>query len=257
MLIGVVCSDPRMQQVCDNLRKDFSVYPIHKDTNFMLIPQLDCLVFSVKGVDVDGNVKIEDEVVHIPSVFWKSQGKNLIVYTGIKTSVMQKLHAHVIYYMEDEGVVEANAILTAEGVLFELIRCTCKSMYTLCVDVVGYGCCGKAIYNMLKNLHVTVRVVRREPCKEHDFISLGEWDDCSDIIINTSIGPSINKQHLAKWKTKPIVLDIATPDVLPLDEFATRGICCKKIGNLPGMYACITAGNIIADFIRGNICCER
>lgn len=34
MKIGVVCSDERMMQVADNLKKDYVVYRIQEDTDF-------------------------------------------------------------------------------------------------------------------------------------------------------------------------------------------------------------------------------
>ena len=35
MKIGVVCSDERMMQVADNLKKDYVVYRIQEDTDFL------------------------------------------------------------------------------------------------------------------------------------------------------------------------------------------------------------------------------
>ena len=58
MKIGVVCSDERMMQVADNLKKDYVVYRIQEDTDFLTLPQLDAFVLPVKGMNEEHNVQM-------------------------------------------------------------------------------------------------------------------------------------------------------------------------------------------------------
>ena len=141
--------------------------------------------------------------------------------------------------MKDKTVIDENAILTAEGVLSEMLEATNKSIYSTKIDIVGYGHCGKAIYQMLKNLQVDVRVIRRNAQKQDDFISYQDWKKCGDIIVHTAI------------------LDISTPCFFDESFLKSNGIIYKRVGNLPGRFACISAGNIIANYVRRKVSVER
>ena len=143
--------------------------------------------------------------------------------------------------------------MTAEGVLNELISCICKSIYDIQVDIVGYGHCGQVIYDMLKNLHVRVRIIRRDCKKEGDFLPVRDWETCGDVIIHTATGVMIAPSRMRSWKNKPVIIDISTPDLIDLKAAHEEGITVIKAGNLPGRFACISAGNIIAECIRGKL----
>lgn len=256
--VAVVCSDSRMVQVYDNLSKDFNVMKIDKDTDFLTLPMLDAIVFPVRGIDSYGYLNMEDKACHIPSQFWEIQKNDICIFCGMKNDYFERLSIRKYYYMEDQEVKHENAILTAEGVLNELIGCSDSSIYDVKVDVIGYGNCGKVIYEMLRNLHVDVRVVRRTCCRQKaNFIELKDWKQCGDIIINTSIQKVMDKERMQKWGNQPIIIDIATPDVIDKKAAQELGIRVLRAGNLPGRFACITAGNIIACYIRGILKNER
>lgn len=253
MKIGVICSDARMIQVADNLAADHQIIRIQEDTDFLALPQLDALVLPIKGMNDEHQVQLWDAYVHIPSCFWQIQGKGLCLFQGLPNAASRKLGLAVDYYMQAEKVIEQNAILTAEGVLNELIGHTCKSLYALSIDVVGYGHCGKAIYEMLKNLHAKVRVIRRQCEKQGDFCPIVQWEECGDVIIYTAPTNLITNTQLKTWKKQPLILDIATPVIFSEEECKQLNLNYHKISNLPGRYACISAGNIIAEHIRGKL----
>ena len=127
MNIGVLCSDHRMYQVKNNLSKDFEVISIDTSTDWLTLPQLDALVLPVQGMDKEANVLIQGKNMHIPSRFWHIQGKEVKLFSGrdMKTPLCQ---FPLYCYMKDETVIDENAILTAEGVLFEILRATNKSI---------------------------------------------------------------------------------------------------------------------------------
>ena len=184
----------------------------------------------------------------------KKMKENVIVFSGLYDAEL-KNHFHQIYfYMQEEVVIQENAILTAEGILNEILSCSARSIYDLKVDIVGYGYCGKAIYEMLKHLQMEVRVIRRSCQQEGDFLPLAKWVQPNDIIIHTAVGEVLNKERMQRWRTYPIIFDIATPQVIDLDYAKQKGIQVKKMKNIPAKYASITAGNIIYRFIRGKLC---
>ena len=61
----------------------------------------------------------------------------------------------------------------------------------------------------------------------------------------------IAPSRMRSWKNKPVIIDISTPDLIDLKAAHEEGITVIKAGNLPGRFACISAGNIIAECIRG------
>lgn len=252
--IAVICCDDRMVQVRDNLLKDFctlGIVDLHDLEQYK--EEIDVLVLPVKGVDNNGVIHSEK----MSSEFWQSLKQDIKIFCGMRNTFLDALPYTVDYYMEDKEVIHDNAILTAEGVLNELIGCCPRSIYDICVDIIGYGNCGKVIYNMLNNLHVNARVIRRDCIEEGDFIKLENWIDCGDVIINTSIQKVMDGERMHAWKKKPIIIDIATPDVIETHCAKQLGIQVIKAGNLPGRYASISAGNIIAEYIRGQLNHER
>lgn len=246
----VLCGDDRMLQVCDNLSKEYHVVgacDVHALT--ICSEDMDVLVLPVKGADEMGHV----QGFEIERTFWENLAPSVKVFSGMRTTFLEDIPQRKHYYMEDEGVINDNAILTAEGVLNELIGCCARSIYDVTIDVIGYGHCGKVIYEILRNLQLCVRVIRRD-CKEDVvFKKIEHWNDCGDIIINTSIQNVMDEKRMIRWTKKPVIIDIATPDVIDVKCAQRLGIHVIKAGNLPGRFASISAGNIIAEYIRGKL----
>lgn len=252
MITAVVCSDDRMLFVYKKLHMYGNVLMIDGDTDLLALPHLDALILPVKGIDADGYINFKQTKVHVPSMFWTIQ-KDVLLFCGIPCEYVQRLSQEKDYYLLDHHVIEENAILTAEGVLHLLITSVSKSLYDIQVDVIGYGNCGKAIYRMLKNLDVNVHVIRRE-CKEDAvFHQLSNWDQCGDVIVHTSIQKVIDEARMKRWKKKPLIIDIATPDVVDIIAAKQLDIRYIKAGNLPGRFCAESAGRIIADYVRGKL----
>ncbi|MEG0469516.1 MAG: hypothetical protein RR562_06360 [Longicatena sp.] len=250
MKIAVICSDDRMIQIYDNLSKSFCVMDVYNVNDLETCKrEIDVLVLPVKGVDKEGKIAC----IRQKDEFWSELKESVLIFCGLRNEFLEKLPYRTYYYMEDQGVIRDNAILTAEGVLNELIGCCARSIYDIQVDVIGYGNCGKVIYDILHNLHVNTRVIRRTCEKQEDFIEVNEYTTCGDVIINTSIGDVLNRERMQQWTKRPVIIDIVTPDVIDMDAARELGICIIKAGNLPGRFASVTAGNIIAEFIRGKL----
>lgn len=255
MRIAVVCRDMRMRYAAEVMNSWADVYLVETAADMLQLPLLDALVLPVGGMDAQGNIAMQDGSLHIPASFWHIQGKRLRVYSGT-TQKAKECHADITCYMQDEQLIDQNALLTAEGVLYELIGCTAKSIYALQVDIVGYGHCGKAIYQLLKNLHIAVRVIRRQADTRADMLATAAWEQCGDVIIYTALGQLIDEAMLKRWQKHPIILDIATPKLFDEALLQRYGIKYKRLPGLPGRFASRSGGMLIADHVRRKLCAE-
>lgn len=253
MKIAIVSSDNRLQQVYKNLSMDFKTVLIDETTDFNAIVDIDVLVFPVKGCDALGYLSFGEKQIKIPSLFWTQLDPNARIITGMRNQFLDKQKQPKLYYMEDKNVVRENALLTTEGILALLIEHTKRSIFELKIDIIGYGNCGKSIYEVFRNLGLQVRVLRRECKHTKEFCPLANWMQCGDVIINTSVQCVIDKERIHTWEKKPLIIDIATPDVIDTRTAKEVGITVLKAGNLPGRFASESAGDIIADFVRGKL----
>ncbi|MEG2506633.1 MAG: hypothetical protein RR986_04980 [Longicatena sp.] len=257
MNIGIICSDERMIQVADNLSNDDTIIKIDQDSDFLALPMMDAIIFPIHGISEFGYLKYKDKEVHVPRLFWDMMDKQTILFCGIKNKFLETLPQTKHYYLEDLVVIHENALLTAEGILNEIIGCNCKSIYKQRIDVVGYGNCGKTIVDVLRNLQVDVRVIRRECDQTQLFIDLMHWNQCGDIIVNTSPSLKLNADNISSWSIKPVIIDIVTPPCMSQDTANKLGIKIIRAQNLPGRFACISAGNIIANYVRRKLKNEK
>lgn len=247
MIVGVICSDDRMIQVADKLSANNVVYKIFSEEDIKYFKQIHVLVLPVHGMNLDYQVKMWKSYMTLPKSFFN---ETTIVFQGIMENKNPIIKSRVFYYLEDESVKTKNAILTAEGVLKELIQHTCKSIYDVSIDLVGYGACGKAIVKMLNDLGVNVRVIRRNCNESKVFCSVDCWKICGDVIINTAPDKIVNVERLKSWNKVPLILDISNFDLFSEKDLEHSHINYYKLSNLPGYFSPISAGNIIADYIR-------
>lgn len=151
-------------------------------------------------------------------------------------------------FMEDEAVLEENAIATAEGVIAELVRLSPYNIQEAKIIVTGYGHCGKAIAMRLRALgaRVTVLARRREVRKEAkadgfyaaDFAFGPEEAMGAAMLVNTVPAPVVTKTIIQELPRDACILDIASK------PGGTDFACAKEYGirtgfalGLPGKYA--------------------
>lgn len=251
--IAIVNCDQRMQAVYFALAHDYEMIALNEFTAFDRFDGADALVLPVKGLTASGNLSSEGKDLTFPSGFWQKM-REAEIFTGIRQPFLNGF-PHVHYYMEDPQLRAHNAVYTAEGVLYLLMDHTGKSIKDLEVDVIGYGLCGREIVSWLNDLHIPTRIVRRACAGEAHCISAEAYrhEECGDVIINTAIGPLIDRELIQRWKKKPLIIDIATPDVIDYGAALTHGIRVIKAGNLPAQVAYESAGRRIADYVRGNL----
>ena len=123
--------------------------------------------------------------------------------------------------------------------------------------MIGYGVCGKEIVRWLRALGIPYRIVRRSCEKSDTLISVEEYRKtaCNEVIINTSISKVIDRELLERWSQKPLIIDIATPDVIDYAAALSMGVRVIKAGNLPEMIAYESSGKCISEFVRGKLHC--
>lgn len=253
MKLAIVNSDQRMQEVYFNLSKDHEVILINEFTDFDRFQGADAFILPVKGLTSTGSLYTGGKELALPASFWEVL-HDVPIFTGIEQAYLKDF-PNVYYYMQDKEVQRQNAVYTAEGTLFLLIDNTGRCIQDLLVDVIGYGMCGREIVKWLKALQVKHRIVRRS-CEETDeVISVAHYRQipCGDVVINTSISPVFDHELLCSYQHKPLIIDIATPDVIDYDTALKRGIRVIKAGNLPNMVAYESAGRLIATYVRGKL----
>lgn len=253
MKIAVVNGDRRMQEVYFQLAHDFEIILINEFTDFQKINDVDALVLPIKGLTATGSLYVSGKELQIPSSFWQ-RVHDLPIFIGIRQDFL-KGFPNVYYYMEDEHIKAQNAVYTAEGTLYLMMDHTAKSIKDIRVDVIGYGVCGKEIVKWLHDLHIPYRIIRRECEEDAVFITTTHYRtmQCYDVIINTSIGKVIDRDLLQHWKSKPLIIDIATPDVIDYAAALQLGIQVIKAGNLPEMIAYESSGKCISEYVRGKL----
>lgn len=153
----------------------------------------------------------------------------------------------VHYYMRIEKVVKQNAKLTAAGILAFLLNLEMNFMEWN-VDVIGYGHCGKAIYELLSAMGVNVRVIRREKnefanCTIYEYKKMKK----GNIVINTS--PSNPFETDEFWGDTLYLMDISSEKCFPK---AWENDVMKVIypGSLPDQYAPFSSAALIAQYVR-------
>lgn len=166
-------------------------------------------------------------------------------------------------YAKSEAFQSRNALPTAEGavsILMERISCTVSG---LPVAITGYGRVAKALAQLLHAMGARVTIGARKPmalaeaaCEGYGILRLtGEKSVISlcegqAAIFNTVPHWLFNKEVLKSMGKDTLLIDLASaPGGVDVDAASGLGIPVIWALALPGKYAPITAGQIIADTI--------
>lgn len=256
MNVAIVKTDQRMKHICRYLCPIFHTLSLDMNIDPSMINEIDVLVLPMNGLDNNGRFP-DSFPINFNNEFWQMLRKETIIFYGTKHVFLEQLPQKKYYYLENEDVVKQNSILTAEGVLYLLMKHTNESLKDLNVDIIGYGNCGSEIYEMLTNLNVNCRVIRRAESKRTNFITIQEYlhTKSNKIIINTAPINCISNEYLKKNKQCKCMIDIASGNTIDLNYANELGIDAIKAGNLPVTIAPKSAGKILADFIKGVLLC--
>lgn len=168
----------------------------------------------------------------------------------------------VFDYLKWDRVTEANAKLTAKGILKEAEALKSIEPEDKCL-VTGFGFCGKAIARELKQkADVTVMVRRKEVSEEivscgYSYINMAEKNDFAGeykYIFNTVPSLVLDRDFLDKVSSDALIFDIASsPGGTDFMFCREKGIYAILSLGIPGRLYPKEAGEIIADGILNHI----
>ena len=258
MKAAVMISDNRMKVIAEALEHcGLEVICGADETSMKAIEaaadMLDFLILPIRGVDDAG-------MLHVPGTDYPAGPMiarlrpEVPVITGLMTDYLKALDHPVFCYYDDEDVRNANAALTAEGVLYYFMDKTPRSMFEYTVDLVGYGHTGRQIVKLFACLGIAVRVVTDQEPEEGGIpmISYDIWKkgQPADVIINTAPARVITKEMAEGYRKKVLIIDIASNRVgVDPEVYGMNGIRVEAAPGLPGLVAEESAGNILAEYL--------
>ena len=200
--------------------KGYQTLPIESFNNAQ---SKDCFIFAP-------NKKFED-------VFLKDLPQNTILICGnlpqSQQDILSKKSIKYINIMEDETFAIKNSILTAEGVLANVIEKTQQSIFDQKFLILGTGRSGKAIAKVFSDLNL-------------DF-SLSSYDKKNfDVIINTVPAQIIPQKFLKTIKNEAVFLEIASIQSINTENLHFKYVLCPA---LPQKFSSISAGEVFFEAI--------
>ncbi len=164
-------------------------------------------------------------------------------------------------FMEDETVVEENAVATAEGAIADVILHSPYNIDESKIIVSGYGKCGRAIAERLQALGARVTVLARkkesrkaakkEGFYAADFAFGPEEAMGANVLINTVPAPVITELMIRELPKNAYLLDIASkPGGVDFESAKEHGIRAQLLLGIPGKYAPLESAYILARAIE-------
>lgn len=163
---------------------------------------------------------------------------------------------------EHDLVAIPNAVPTAEGALYILLRDTDITVNGMRVLVLGFGRVGEAVAIRLRALGAEVLVANRGERRTAKAESMGfavaKWSnwqtrlaDC-DVVVNTVPTQVLGRVHLSRLTKGALVLDLASgaggTDFAAAEDLGVRAVHALS---LPGKIAPISAGRILGQVYPG------
>lgn len=186
-----------------------------------------------------------------------------VIYCGVASLMLRnasKEYNHkLIEVMEIDAVAVPNAYLTAEGALYLAMTRFPVSVSELNVAVFGYGRVGKATAQLFRALQANVVVFSRNK-KE---IAAGRKGNIDmrfyngihavlpkvDLVINTVPAVIVNEKMMRSMSENVLLIDLAAaPGGVDTEAARKKGVEVLNAPGIPGKYAPVSAGKILADF---------
>ena len=178
-----------------------------------------------------------------------------------------KLGVPLYDYFEREDLQTKNALPTAEGAIFILMREIPRTVSGLSVAVTGFGRVAKALVHLLLAMGASVTVAARKEadikaasalgCKTVHLTSTEALKALSTgqcAIFNTVPHWLFSQEILCEMSPETLIVDLASaPGGVDVNAAATHGIRVIWALSLPGKYAPVTAGEIIAQSMLSHL----
>lgn len=202
---------------------------------------------------------------------FQSVGQNVVIAGGKFSPAVKacaKEYGVRLYdYFECEELQTKNALPTAEGAIFILMREIPRTVSGLSVAVTGFGRVAKALIKLLLAMGATVTVVARK----HSDIEAAKALGCKtvhltgkeamktlatgqSVIFNTVPHWLFGEELLSEMSAETLIIDLASsPGGVDVNAAALHGIRVIWALSLPGKYAPVTAGEIIAESVLSHL----
>ena len=214
------------------------------------------------------NISNGDVVVLSPAFKWNEElanklPNNISVICGkVSEQVLNIFNTKQIKYfnlMGDEDFVLKNAILTAEGMLADLILNTNMSIFDANILVLGGGRVAKAVGVLFNKLGLNFDMSMRDNFKllEGQLVckNLINWQNYKkeltnyDVVINTIPVKLFEKEDLTNFKKNSVLFELASVKCLQDEANNFKYVLCPA---LPSKYTPQSAGKLIFDYLRNN-----
>ncbi len=180
---------------------------------------------------------------------------------------MRRLGLSFFDYFDSEALQQKNAVPTAEGAIEVLMREVRRTVKDLPVAVTGFGRVSRALVTLLLAMGARVTVMARKTTDIAEAQALGcdgvllgsESALCSlggrfAVIFNTVPFCLFDAAVLSGLSRDTLIIDLASaPGGVEANAANSLGIHTVWALSLPGKYAPVTAGEIIADTVLSHI----
>lgn len=223
------------------------------------------LILPVASNDETGKIfaPSAEENLYFGEAEMELLAENAVIYCGVASVMLKnaaKTQNHkLIEVMDIDAVAVPNGYLTAEGTLYLAMTRFPVSISELKVAVLGYGRVGKATALLFRSMQSKVVVFSRNKkeiaegrINRTDMRLYSGMDSVLptiDLIINTVPAKIVDEHVMQLMKDGVLVIDLAAaPGGIDLDAARERAIEVLNAPGIPGKYAPVSAGNILADF---------
>ena len=170
---------------------------------------------------------------------------------------------HLYDYFDCEALQQKNALPTAEGAVSVLMREVPRTVSGLSVGVTGFGRVARALVGLLLAMGAKVTVLARNAEQLRQAAALGcctvslsekrameHFTAGKAAIFNTVPYWLFSEEALANTSPETLIIDLASaPGGVDANAASGRGIKVIWALSLPGKYAPVTAGEIIAETV--------
>ena len=215
------------------------------------------------------SIKKGDVVVLSPAFKWKEENAKalpdevIVVCGKVSEDVLNILKQKNIKHlnlMKDEDFVLKNAVLTAEGMLADLILNTKKSIFDTTILVLGGGRVAKAVGVLFHQLGLNFDMSMRDDIKliEGQLYckKLINWQNYKeklknyDVVINTIPAKLFEQDDIKQFKPNSVVFELAS--IKCLQDVSFDGFSYILCPALPSKYTPESAGKLIFNYLLHN-----
>ena len=197
---------------------------------------------------------------------------NAVIYGGAVSASLKseiKKTGHILKeFMENDEIAVPNAVLTAEGTLYEMMSLSKKACSEWKIGILGAGRVGMACAELLRKVGAGVTVFCR---KESDYMSgknkgfdmryyagLASIGPYFDFLINTVPAPVVSETVISVLNRDTVIIDLASaPGGTDFTCAEQKGMKAFLLPGVPGKYAPVSAGKILGNYYLRELCREE